>query len=79
MRFIRAIRESAKRNLRLQPLNLLRQNVRVALSNACMKLAPKLGQEHTMTHILPMLLAFLRDESAEVCVRSYWLSCNPST
>lgn len=31
-----------------------------------MKLAPKLGQEHTMTHILPMLLAFLRDESAEV-------------
>lgn len=49
----------------LLPLNLS-QNVRVALSNACMKLAPKLGQEHTMTHILPMLLAFLRDESAEV-------------
>lgn len=45
---------------------ILSQNVRVALSNACMKLAPKLGQEHTMTHILPMLLAFLRDESAEV-------------
>ncbi len=43
-----------------------RQNVRVALSNACMKLAPKLGQEHTMTHILPMLVAFLRDESPEV-------------
>lgn len=32
-----------------------------------MKLAPKLGQEHTMNHILPMLLTFLRDESAEVC------------
>lgn len=47
-------------------MNYVRQNVRVALSNACMKLAPKLGQEHTMTHILPMLLAFLRDESAEV-------------
>lgn len=50
-------------------LVLFLQTVRMALSNACMKLAPKLGQEHTMTHILPMLLAFLRDDSAEVSVR----------
>lgn len=50
----------------LPSLPLGAQNVRVALSDACMKLAPKLGQEHTMTHILPMLQAFLRDESAEV-------------
>lgn len=60
----------------LDPQRLFWQNVRVALSNACMKLAPKLGQEHTMTHILPMLLAFLRDESAEVRVqRGSWPTC----
>jgi hypothetical protein len=40
--------------------------VRAALSDTCMALSPKLGQEHTVRSVLPMLQHFLRDESSEV-------------
>lgn len=43
--------------------------VRGALSDACMSLAPALGQAHTVRSVVPMLQHFLRDEASEVSAR----------
>lgn len=38
----------------------------VALSESVMEIPPKIGAEATVTHILPLILQFLRDEAVEV-------------
>lgn len=42
------------------------QHVKTALASVVMGLAPILGNELTMEHLLPIYLTLLRDETAEV-------------
>lgn len=42
------------------------QNVRVAVAEACMGVAPTLSEETFMAHVVPLLMHFLRDEAPEV-------------
>ena len=42
------------------------QHVKTALASTVMGLAPILGSELTMDHLLPIYLTLLRDETAEV-------------
>lgn len=41
-------------------------HVKIALASVIMGLAPLLGQENTITHLLPIFLSMLHDEAAEV-------------
>ncbi len=42
------------------------QHVKTALASVVMGLAPVLGKEMTIEHLLPMYLSLLKDETAEV-------------
>ena len=40
--------------------------VRAVLASVAMELAPVLGKQHTIEHLLPVLLSLLKDDSQEV-------------
>lgn len=42
------------------------QHVKIALASVIMGLAPILGQENTVTHLLPIFLSMLHDDTPEV-------------
>jgi hypothetical protein len=54
--------------------------VRLALSSACLELAPKLGQEVFVKQLLPLLEKFLTDNTTpDVKVRLNVLQVRPTT